>query len=439
MNVGETYVIGFVLERETYGGVVVMTRRGAPEPDRDIVEAFAGQASVAFARRKAEADLRMSEQRYRSLFENARIGMARVDARTRRIVEANGFLAGILGMNGPAELVGADPAGFIPKDFAALLRKGHERHVVSDELETARLDGTKAWLQAMAWLAPDKSTIECVVVDVTEARRAQEETRAREEQLVEADKLKSLGTLVAGVAHEINNPNSFVAMNIPLLSRMWSGMVELVEDRLDVPDDQSLGGLKWGMVKDRAPKLLTGIHEGSERIRNIVADLKNYARRSPGTYDEDIDLNKVVEAAVALTRSRIERSTNKFSIELGEGLPTIKGNFQRLEQVIINLLINSCEALRAKDQALTITTRHVPEARTLEAVIADEGAGIPKENLRRIRDPFFTTRREAGGSGLGLSISVSIVEGHGGELLVDSTPGKGTRVTVRLPEERTQG
>lgn len=441
MNVGETYVIGFVLEREIYGGVVVMTRKGAREPDRDIVEAFAGQASVAFARHKAEASLRMSEQRYRSLFENARIGMVRVDARTRKIVEANDFMAGILGVTGPSALVGTDPTGFIPRDFASLLsrRGGRAGQVVSGELETTRSDGTKSWLQAMAWLAPDKSTIECAVVDVTEARQAQEESRAREEQLVEADKLMSLGTLVAGVAHEINNPNSFVAMNVPLLSRMWSGILELVEDRLDIPDDQNLGGLEWGMVKDRAPKLLTGIHEGSERIRNIVADLKNYARRSPGTYDEDIDLNKVVEAAVALTQSRIKRSTNRFSTKLGEGLPMVKGNFQRLEQVIINLLMNSCEALRAKDRALTITTRHVPDERVLEAVIVDEGVGIPRENLRRIRDPFFTTRREEGGSGLGLSICVSIVEEHEGELLVDSAPGRGTRVTVRLPEPKTRG
>jgi PAS domain S-box-containing protein len=437
MNAGETYVIGFVLEREIYGCVVVIARKDAPVPDHGIIEAFAGQASVAFARKKAEKGLRLSEQRYRSLFENAHIGIVRVDVETKKIVEANDYMARTLGMRGAAELLGADPTGFIPKDFGSLPQE-HARRVASDEVEIVCRDGDTIWLQSMAWLAPDGATIECVAVDVTEARRAQEEARAREEQLVEADKLKSLGTLIAGVAHEINNPNSFVSMNIPLLERMWKGILELVEDRLAIPDDHSIGGLSWEMMKERTPKLLGGIRDGSARIRNIVSGLKNYARHSPGTHNHDIDLNEVVEAAAALTRSRIIKSTNSFLVELDYDLPKMKGNFQRLEQVIINLLMNACEAIRTREQAVTVKTRYIAEGQILEAVVSDEGVGIPEENLRQIRDPFFTTRREAGGSGLGLSISVSIVEEHGGMLLIDSTPGRGTRAIVRLPRKGMQ-
>jgi len=174
----------------------------------------------------------------------------------------------------------------------------------------------------------------------------------------------------------------------------------------------------------------------SRRIKHIVAELKDFARREDAPRLEPTDLNEAARAAVRLVDASIRRATRRFEAILSEGLPQVRGNPQRLEQVIVNLLLNACQALPDPDRQVALATR-LDEARGAVVLeVRDEGRGIDPEHLPRLTEPFFTTKRETGGTGLGLSVSAGIVKEHGGSLEFDSRPGVGTRVTLALPALR---
>jgi polar amino acid transport system substrate-binding protein len=146
-----------------------------------------------------------------------------------------------------------------------------------------------------------------------------------------------------------------------------------------------------------------------------------------------VRINAVVDAATLILGSLIKKSTDRFSFESGSGIPPVKGAFQKIEQVVINLISNACQALTDRNQAVTVTTAFTRERGRVIVTVKDEGAGISPENLKHIMNPFFTTKRDSGGTGLGLAITYNIVKEHGGELTIESVPGKGTIATVSLP------
>jgi C4-dicarboxylate-specific signal transduction histidine kinase len=156
--------------------------------------------------------------------------------------------------------------------------------------------------------------------------------------------------------------------------------------------------------------------------------------------NQSIDINKVIQSAVSLLKNPIQKRTKAFSVELASDLPPIKGSFQKLEQVMINLIQNAYEALSNNEKAVVVSSEFDGKNKCVLIKIRDEGCGISEEVLPRILDPFFTTKRTQGGVGLGLSITSRIIKDHAGTLDFASVPGKGTTVTVTLPvkeEERT--
>jgi polar amino acid transport system substrate-binding protein len=173
--------------------------------------------------------------------------------------------------------------------------------------------------------------------------------------------------------------------------------------------------------------------DSSQRIKRIVNDLKDFARRDDSGRQQLIDLNTVVETALRLVDPSIRSATRHFSVEYGKELPQIMGNSQRIEQVVVNLVLNACQALPDPERAVALATRFDSEQHTVSLTVADQGVGIDGQHLPYLADPFFTTKRETGGTGLGLSISAGIVKEHGGLLSFDSTPGAGTTVTLSLP------
>jgi signal transduction histidine kinase len=146
-----------------------------------------------------------------------------------------------------------------------------------------------------------------------------------------------------------------------------------------------------------------------------------------------VDVNAVLKSAVALLSNMIMKSTNHFSIQYGSPLPQLKGNFQRLEQVIINLIQNACQALPDNQKAIFVATFYDEKRHGIVVDVEDEGTGIPSEILSHIVEPFYTTKASSGGLGLGLSISSRIVKEHGGTLTFTSEPGKGTKAEIVLP------
>ena len=134
-----------------------------------------------------------------------------------------------------------------------------------------------------------------------------------------------------------------------------------------------------------------------------------------------------------LVRNLLDKCTARFTLDLDSSLPRVTGNFQQLEQVVINLLTNACQALPDRDRGVAVATRFHAASARLSLEVRDEGVGIPTKNLAHVMDPFFTTKQSKGGTGLGLSISYNIVKNHGGDLAIASLPGTGTTVTVSLP------
>ncbi len=265
-----------------------------------------------------------------------------------------------------------------------------------------------------------------IYINITEQKRL-------ESQLQQAQKMEALGTLVAGVAHEINNPNNFITLNAPMLHKAWQSIFPVLEQYYDNTGDFDVGGLPFTMMRERMPQLLAGISEGSGRIKKIVSDLKRFAQPNELLPFEPVDVNGVVKSSLTLVSNLLKNATNNFKVEYGQNIPKVNGNYQQLEQVIINLVQNACQALPDRSKGIYVSTVYQEMSDTVLIKVRDEGVGIPVESLSKVMDPFFTSRRSSGGTGLGLSVSSSIIKEHSGELTISSEEGKGTTFLVALP------
>jgi polar amino acid transport system substrate-binding protein len=267
--------------------------------------------------------------------------------------------------------------------------------------------------------------------EVAERIRAEEELRRKQQQLLEADKMATLGVLVSGVAHEINNPNGLLLVDLQLVSDVLADAEPILEAHSRTAGDFTLGSLRWSRLRDALPRLMTEMLDASRRVKRIVDDLKNYARRGDPVLHDGVNLNEVVRTALRLVDGLVRKSTDRLELELAADLPTVRGNTQRLEQVVVNLLLNSCQAL--PDRTRGIALRTWAEGGRVWLEVRDEGVGILPEHLPRLTEPFFTTKREWGGTGLGLAVSAGIVKEHSATLAFESTPGQGTTARLSIP------
>ena len=269
--------------------------------------------------------------------------------------------------------------------------------------------------------------------EIAERTAAEQELRRNQQQLVQADKMAALGVLVSGVAHEINNPNGLILLNIPILKDVCSDALELLEQHCPDQEELQLGGLGYRRVKQELPRMLDEMQDGSRRIKRIVEDLKDFARQDDAALMEPVDLNQVAQAAVRLVDRSLRTATTRFEATYTDPLSPVRGNSQRIEQVLVNLLLNACQALSDQTRGIFLRTFSDASSGMAGVTLRDEGCGIAPEHLDRLTDPFFTTKRESGGTGLGLSVSSGIVKEHGGTLTFSSPPGQGTTVTLLLP------
>jgi two-component system NtrC family sensor kinase len=225
-----------------------------------------------------------------------------------------------------------------------------------------------------------------------------------EEQLQHTEKMASVGLLAAGVAHEVNTPLAGISSYTQLLR----GQIEESDPRQQV---------------------LAKIEKQSFRAAKIINNLLNFSRSS-GTEFERVDVNKVIADVLSLVEHQLEGSRIRVRRELAGSLPPIRGNENRIQQVFFNLVLNARDAMPSGGW---LTLRTFADGDTVVVEVADTGHGIRREDIRRIYDPFFTTKGIGRGTGLGLSVSYGIVQEHGGAIFVDSTPGQGTTFQVALP------
>jgi signal transduction histidine kinase len=249
---------------------------------------------------------------------------------------------------------------------------------------------------------------------VDERTRELQQTQA---QLMQSEKMRSLGQLVAGVAHELNNPIGFVHANLQLLDRYIGRLVQAQEDGGDAD-----------APREAIRKLLLRSREGTERVKKIVQDLRTFSRMDQAELS-DADLNEEIERTLALMEPRFKDGGVRVRKQLDE-LPPVRCYPAQLNQVFMNLVMNACDALEGRG-TLTIRSRSAGGSVRLE--FEDDGPGIPEEVRGRIFEPFFTTKPVGQGTGLGLSISHGIVERHGGRMSVEQPPGGGALFRIELP------
>lgn len=253
-----------------------------------------------------------------------------------------------------------------------------------------------------------------------------------QKQLVQSEKLASLGQLVSGIAHEINNPVQFIQGNMQILREAIGDILPILDEKEKANKDLKIARLDYPFFRSQVQVLLKDMSEGAGRIGDIVKDLKTFARRDEGRLDEEVDLNRVVEISARLVHNRIKRY--KITQDLADNLPKLKGSLNQLEQVVVNTLINAAEALGDRpDASIRIVTRVENGGQQVKLSISDNGPGMTDEIKDKLFDPFFTTKQRIGGTGLGMSITYGIIEEHGGRIDVDTRLGEGTTFHYTLP------
>jgi len=260
----------------------------------------------------------------------------------------------------------------------------------------------------------------------------------REKQLIQADKMTSLGILVAGVAHEVNNPATSLMLNAPNLKKAWTAFIPVLDEYFAKHEDAKVCNMPYSDLSKRIDMMLTSVEESAVRIKKIISELNDFSRPTGAKMDEAVDINLVVKKSLDLTHSIVKRSTGNLVIDLGKGLPEIPGNYQKLQQVVINLLVNASQALETKEQSIYVKTKKSSDSNFVVIEVKDTGPGVSSGDLKKMKDPFFTTKRDDGGTGLGLSISEKIIYDHKGMLEFISQPKKGLTAKIILPVTRVK-
>jgi two-component system NtrC family sensor kinase len=242
-----------------------------------------------------------------------------------------------------------------------------------------------------------------------------QELEKTKKQLIQSEKLASMGQLAASVAHEINNPLSVIYTYIKLIRR------KIKKGSLDATDTQDFD------------KYLATIERETNRSGTIVKNLLDFARQTESTL-RLVNINVVIEEALTLLRNQIILQNVQVKEELSP-LPEIMADLSQLQQAFVNIILNGVQSM-SKGGNLTISTKLNKEKNVVEVRFTDTGEGIPQENLSRIFDPFFTTKEK--GTGLGLSVVYGIIKKHQGTINVESDTGKGTTFIINIPLEQRE-
>ncbi len=263
--------------------------------------------------------------------------------------------------------------------------------------------------------------------------RMQQQAGQWQQELVHAEKLAAMGTLVSTVAHEVNNPNNVIRLNADTLQRSWKEIVPVLDEYVKEHGDFCAGGMSYCEMREEFLEALVRTSRNSERIEHIVRDLRRFAQKDEHIDNEPVDINQTIRNAVAMLEYTLKSYAGNLKFELYADLPKVLGSARRLEQVVVNLLNNARQALLNRHDEILIATSFDTASNTVLLLIKDNGRGMDKRMLLAAQKSFFSTNQSSGGMGLGLSICKRLVEQHGGRMQIESERGRGTCVSIHLP------
>jgi signal transduction histidine kinase len=283
-----------------------------------------------------------------------------------------------------------------------------------------------------------------LILELAEMRQQIEQLEARQrrdnqalnesqQQLQQAQKMETLGTLVAGVAHEINNPLNLIMYNIPLLKKIWLDFLPLLIARKKIAPEQKFGGFAYDFLEDNLVQLVADMELAAHRVAKTVSDLKNFSKQSNVAEKAAMQVNNAVNNAMRLAKTTLRKSSVHVNLKLEDSLPPIEGNLQSIEQIILNILINAVQAIEHKRGEIEISTGFQVKDGRVFITIKDNGKGIATALADKIFLPFVTDKQNEGGTGLGLSVTYTLVKAHQGEIAFDTRAGRGTSFTVYFP------
>ena len=438
---------------------------------KGLYDAYILGKSITYAieRKQAETQLQKKENQYRTLVENLPQRILLKD-KNSVFISCNESYAQGLGMTSE-EIIGKTDYDIYSKKSADKYRASDEEVMKSrnrvDYAIVADENGRILHVTKTPVINEKNELVGvlCIFEDVTKQKQAEKEAKqAYEElqetheklkgvqsQIIQNEKLASIGQLAAGVAHEINNPMGFVSSNFETLQSYVKKFQSLFDVYSEfVKDAKSEGGKKLldkveeieelredtqiDFVIEDIEGLFSDMQEGLERITNIVQNLRDFSRIDQRGDLAEYDLNDGIRSTLLVARNEIKYDA-KVKTDFSE-VPLILCNSGQINQVFLNILINAAQAIKSQEKKKKgiVTIKTYAEDEDVICEITDDGPGIPPDKMSKIFDPFFTTKAPGKGTGLGLSVSHDIiVNKHKGTLLVDSAIGEGTKFTIRLP------
>ncbi|HOW43268.1 MAG TPA: ATP-binding protein [Candidatus Omnitrophota bacterium] len=391
-----------------------------PFEEREIVSGI----ETALYKHKMENRIRESEEKYRTLVESLQQAIVTVD-RNGVVLFLNNEGAKELGGK-PADYIGKTMHEIFPQEYADNQLKWVQQVIDSDQGMTGESEtivgGRKRWYQTSIQPLKHHSgmiTVALVVAnDISERKQAEQalqeaykKLQDTQQQLIHSSKMTAMGQLAAGISHELNQPLTGIR-----------GFAQVA--LLDIEPQH----------KVRAD--LQKIVDQTERMEKIIQNVRSFARKTDFKV-QACDLNRAVEDSLSLLKAQLKVHNIRMRVELQPDLPHVLGDLNQLQQVLINLITNARDAIesvkRPEPGEILVRTVGLQQAHAAQLQVADNGCGIPQEQMESIFNPFFTTKSPSGGLGLGLSIVYRIIENHKGSISVESVVGKGTTFTILLP------
>ncbi len=276
-----------------------------------------------------------------------------------------------------------------------------------------------------------RSDLETKIIDL---EKANTEVQSTQTQLIQSAKLAGLGQLVAGVAHELNNPIGFVYSNMQHLREYTNSLLSIIQElsKKNENFEKIKKKYDYDFIAKDLPKLISSCEEGARRTRDIVTGLRNFSRSS----DKDqkkFSVTDCIDSTLDLLRGAVKNEKIQLFKTYDDFVPLMIGNPNQVSQVFMNVISNAFQAIKDSSGKVSIEVRFLKEENMLSIKVADTGVGIRKEDMDKIFDPFYTTKDVGQGTGLGLSISYGIVKSHGGDIKVTSEPGQGTTFEIQFP------